>query len=125
MIIYISHSRDFDYKNELYIPLRASSLNNQHTIILPHEKSQKYYNSKDLFKDKKCDVVVAEISYPSVGQGIELGWASAYNIPIISMYKTGSNFSGSAVYVSKKKIEYVDNKDIILQLEHYFKYEHS
>lgn len=123
MIIYVSHSRDFDYKNELYIPFRISSLNNSYTIILPHEKSQEYYPSKDLFKNKKCDLVIAEISYPSVGQGIELGWADAYNIPIICIYKEGSDFSGSAVYISKQKLEYIDKNDMITQLKNYFKNE--
>jgi len=63
--IYVGHSRDFDYVNELYVPLRRSKLNSIHEIILPHEKSDRPYSSKEFFKT--CDVMIAEVSHPSTG----------------------------------------------------------
>lgn len=117
MIIYVSHSRDFDYQSNLYLPLRSSPLNHSHLIILPHEKNRDQYNSRELFMNKKCDLVLAEISHPSTGQGIELGWANLLNIPIYCIYKKGQDVSGSALSIAKKSIEYVDVNDMIEKLQ--------
>jgi len=68
--IYITHSRDFDYKTELYTPLRNSSLNSQHRFILPHETNE-FINSKEIIQ--RSNLVIAEVSYPATGVGIELG----------------------------------------------------
>ncbi|MBW2985833.1 hypothetical protein KY333_00525 [Candidatus Woesearchaeota archaeon] len=38
MKIYVGHAKKFDFKKELYEPLRKSPLNNEHEIVLPHEK---------------------------------------------------------------------------------------
>ena len=36
MKIYIAHSREFDYKNELYTPIKK--VLKDHEVILPHEQ---------------------------------------------------------------------------------------
>jgi len=33
MKIFVAHSSNFDFKNELYLPLRNSSLNNKHIFF--------------------------------------------------------------------------------------------
>ena len=88
MKIYVSHSKNFDYKKELYEVLENTNL--KHEFILPHKDSDKSFNTKDLLMDKKCDLVLAEVSYPATGQGIELGWADVYKIPIVCIYKKNS-----------------------------------
>jgi hypothetical protein len=100
MKIYVAHSRDFDFINELYLPLRNSELNSRHEFILPHEHSATPYSSKELFKDKKVDLLLAEVSYPSTGLGIELGWANVYGIRIGCIYKDGAKVSGSVKSIS-------------------------
>lgn len=80
--IYVAHSRSFDFKKELYEPIRKNFLNNEHTFILPHEHSEEPFNSKDYLKDE-ADLVIAEVSEPSTGLGIELGWADAHQVLII------------------------------------------
>jgi hypothetical protein len=74
MKIYVSHSTSFDFKEELYKPIRSSDLNSIHEIILPHEDSNEQFKTLDLFKSGGCKLIIAEVSYPSTGQGIELGW---------------------------------------------------
>ena len=91
MKIYISHSTNFDFKKDLYQPLKDSNLSKN--FIFPHEKSLKQNPLKKLFSTKKCDLIIAEISLPSTGQGIELGWANMYKIPIICFHKKGSKYS--------------------------------
>lgn len=66
MKIFVSHSTNYDFDSELYAPLRQSDLAKEHEIILPHE-NQRDVNTKDIIKN--CDLVVAEVSYPSTGQG--------------------------------------------------------
>ncbi len=92
MKIYVTHSTGFNFKQELYLPLRKSPLNTQHAISLPHEGNS-MTNSKELIK--QTDLVVAEVSYPSTGQGIELGWADSFRVPIICISQEGKKVSGS------------------------------
>jgi hypothetical protein len=115
MIIYVTHSTSFDFKKELYEPLRSSDLNNKHNIVLPHEKTDQQFVSKSFLKE--CDLVIAEVSNPSTGQGIELGWASLYNKKIICIHKKNVTPSKSLNVVSNVFISYTDSTDLIKQLE--------
>lgn len=115
MKIYISHSTKYDFKNELYAPLKTARLVAQ--FILPHQESETLYPSKELFLSKGCDKVFAEVSYPSTGQGIELGWANSITIPIICIYKKGSKYSSSLQEVTQDFIEYNDSSDLIEKIK--------
>jgi hypothetical protein len=117
MTVYISHASGFDYKKELYEPIRSSILDKQYNFILPHETSASLYNPKQLFTSKKCDLVIAECSYPSTGQGIELGWANIYKIPIVCIYREGKVFSNSLISVCDTFISYKDSRDMIGKIE--------
>lgn len=116
MKIYVTHSRNFDFKKELYEPIRKNFLNNEHTFVLPHEHSDEPFNSKDYLKDE-ADLVIAEVSEPSIGLGIELGWADTYQVPIICIYKTSVKISGSLKVVSKNFVEYSDSKELVSGIE--------
>ena len=111
MNIYFCHSKDFDYQNELYTPLRQSALNAEHTFFLPHEDQLKTLKSKDLIRT--CDIVFAEVSYPATGMGIELGWADAAGVPIICCHRPGATVSGSLRFISDTFIEYTGAADLI------------
>lgn len=115
MKIYVGHSKDYDYINELYIPLRQSRLNAEHEIILPHEKSDKPYNSKELMKT--FQLMVAEVSIPATGLGIELGWADVYEIPILAAYKKGQKLSGSVRKTAQYFLEYANSEELIDGIE--------
>jgi hypothetical protein len=116
MNIYVAHSRSFDFKKELYEPIRQSSLNNEHTFVLPHENSDKPFNSKDYLKNE-ADLLIAEVSESATGLGIELGWADIYQVPIVCIYKKGSKVSGSLKVVSKNFVEYSNSKEMISEIE--------
>jgi len=106
MTIYVTHSRAFDFQKELYLPIRESDLNTEHTIILPHELSQHSYSSLEMFKTRKFDLILAEVSYPSTGQGIELGWANAFDIPIVAVYQENQAYSASIKTVTEHFLSY-------------------
>lgn len=114
MKIYVCHSSAFDYKKELYEPIRNSFLNKKHEFIFPHEKSDEIFNSKDVIST--CDLIIAEVSYPSTGQGIELGWANKDKKRTTFLYKKGSKISISLSKISNEFVEYTDAKNLIIKL---------
>lgn len=115
MKLYVGHSRDFDYKNDLYEPLRKSLLNKSIEIILPHENSDLPFNSKEGLKD--VDYMLAESSYPSTGLGIELGWADLYGKHIIAAHKAGVKLSNSVKSIATHIIEYQSTDDLLAKLQ--------
>ena len=116
MKIYVSHAKRFDYKNLLYEPLKEAKLSVD--LIFPHENSEPI-NVRELFEQKECDMVIAEVSHPAIGQGIELAWANANEIPIVCIYKKGSDISGSLKFLTDKSIEYEDQDDMIEKIKKY------
>ncbi len=115
MNIYISHSSGYDYENELYKPISQSKLAHAHHFFLPHEPDNIDVDAKDEFKH--TDVLVAEVSLPSTGQGIELGQADAAEVPIICFFKSGSKPSNSLRFVTNQMIEYTDIRDLLTKLK--------
>ncbi len=113
MKIYVSHLRDYDFLNELYNPLKNSKLNSEHEFFLPHEGG-KHINTKDILKTS--NLVLAEVSFPSTGQGIELGWANMLDVPILCIHKEGAKTAGSLKYLTQDFISYTDSQDLIEKL---------
>ena len=113
MKIFIAHSSNFDFENELYLPLRKSQLNKIHMIFLPQENGKKII-TKEIVKD--MDLIIAEVSCPSTGQGIELGWGEFLKIPIICVYKEGCKYSGALNKLTDKFITYKNSEDLIKKL---------
>ncbi len=111
MKIYFGHSKNFDYKNELYKPIRESILNEKHEIIFPHETDE-FFNSKDRIKNS--DLMIAEVSYPATGLGIELGRAEMFGTLVLCVYRKGTKISGSLKVVTKDFIEYSDAGDLVI-----------
>jgi hypothetical protein len=85
-------------------------------FFLPHEPANLDTDAKTELK--QTDVLVAEASLPSTGQGIELAQAEAAGVPIICFFKTGSKPSGSLRFVTNKVIEYEDINDLLAKLQH-------
>ena len=121
MTIYISHATNFDFKNELYLPIRKASINNQYTFILPHETNNMPYETKALFASKKCNLIIAECSHPSTGQGIELGYADMLKIPVVCLYKYDAKISGSLKIITDIFLTYNTAGDMIETIERYLK----
>jgi nucleoside 2-deoxyribosyltransferase len=72
---------------------------------------------------KVCDLVVAEVSVPSLGVGYELGWATALSKPVLCLHRTisgrplsamiaGSPGIQTAVYSSMDEAEMIMGKFI-------------
>jgi len=114
MKIFVAHATNSNFQEELYKPLRNSPLNEQHEIVLPQE-GEKMTVTKEFIKG--CDLLIAEVSHPSTGQGIELGWADALDVPIICIYKEGANISGALSNVCKKFLMYTSSENMVDDIE--------
>lgn len=114
MNIYVSHARSFDYQTELYLPLK-SSLGSHHVLFLPHDRNTTHLNSKDIIRH--TDIMFAEVSFPATGQGIEIGWADAFNIPIICFYRSTTTPARSLEFITRTFITYDTSTDMVTKLE--------
>ena len=118
MKIYISHSSNYDYINKLYNPLKNSTLCSENDFYFPHDLD-KIIDTKAIIATS--DMLIAEVSLPTTGQGIELGWANCFNIPIVCIYKKGMKYSTALSLIAKSFIEYDDCDDMINKLSNYLK----
>ena len=110
MKIYISHSSDYDYTNLIYNPIKSSWLMLHHDIFLPHDQDT-IIDSKEIIKQQ--DILIAEVSLPSTGQGIEIGWANSASVPIYSIHKNNAHVSSSLVFVSNKIFTYDNEAEML------------
>ena len=116
MKIYISHASKFDYINKLYNPIKESNLFNEHEFILPHD-GYKVINTKEIISNS--DLLIAETSLQTTGQGIELGWADYAHVPIIGVYEKGAEISSALKFITTDLIEYENSKDLIKKIKDY------
>lgn len=86
MKIYFSHARRTNYEKELYEPIKKSDLVKKHQFIFSYNGNQEI-NTEKLFRCKDCDLMIAEVSLPATGLGIELGYAKILDIPVICIFK--------------------------------------
>ena len=112
MIIQIWHSRNSDFQKELYEPIKNALFFTDHTWIFPHDGEN--IDSKESLKT--VDLFIAEVSLPSTGLGIEIGFASNYEKRILCLYRKWSTISSSLKYVCEDFIEYKNTKDITRQI---------
>ena len=103
MRIYIAHSREIDYVNNLYKPLKNDPFFNEYDLILPHE-TDKPNNTRDFYGS--IDILIAECSEVSTGLGIELGFAYDDNVQIYCIYQYDKKISSSIKAVTNNFYEY-------------------
>ena len=118
MKIIITHASSFDYEQELYEPLKKAVAGTEHELIFPHVWHAQNKSTKEFLKD--ADLVIGEVSYPSIGQGIELGWADMLGVPILFLRKQGAKSSSALRYLKGEYIDYVDSRDLTEKMTTYF-----
>ena len=118
MKIYIGHSNDFNFKEELYMPIIESKLNEKVEFIFPHLTTQTF-NSKEIIE--QSDLFIAEVSRPSLGLGIEIGRAEMKNKKILCIYNEKYKKPSSLKYVNVDVLTYKDTADMICKIDEYIK----
>lgn len=117
MKIYISHSSKYDYENKIYNTIKNSSLIKENKFFFPHEENNKKIRTEEVIED--FDLVIAEVSLPATGQGIELGIAYCYKIPILCIYEKNAKISSSLKFITNQFIEYSNEQDMINKIKNY------
>jgi nucleoside 2-deoxyribosyltransferase len=67
----------------------------------------RFIHDRDMAWLAACDLVVAEVSAPSLGVGYELGWATALNKPVLCLHRTISGRPISAMIAGSPGIQRV------------------
>jgi nucleoside 2-deoxyribosyltransferase len=114
MRIYVSHSNSYDYVNELYKPLESNSIFREHDFFLPHAPKNISIKAKDIIYD--FDLVIAEVTSPSTGQGIEIGLACAANVPVYCFCKAGAQISSSLQFYAEQITEYDGQQNLAAEV---------
>jgi nucleoside 2-deoxyribosyltransferase len=79
-------------------------------VIFPHASQEEVQLTKDAIN--KVDMVIVEVSIPSTGSGIELGWANAAGKPIVAFHQGGSEPSPAVQFVTSEIHVYVTEEHI-------------
>ena len=115
MNIYVAHSNKFDYIKKLYEPIKNAKSLSIHNFFFPHDEVNKLVKTKEIIKN--YDLVIAEVSLPATGLGIELGWADDSNTQILCIYEKGLKISSCLKFITNNFIEYDNSKDLIEKIE--------
>ena len=115
MRIYIAHSKNMNYVDELYKPLRELQLLKEHELILPHEKSDTSSNDREFYKS--IDLFIADCSDKGTGLGIELGWVYDDDKKIYCIYQAGKKVSASIKKITNNIYEYDTIEDMLVLIE--------
>ena len=109
--IYVAHSKQIPYEEELYKPIRQDEELKQYDIILPHENNVYQNHTRDFYRS--LDLVIAEASDRATGLGIELGFAFDDNTPIYCIYHKGIVPNNSLHSVTDYFYEYDNSSEMI------------
>ena len=83
---------------------------NPNVKILEKNNSLDYIYNRDINWIKECDMLVAEVSTPSLGVGYEIAYAEYLKKRIICIYDENANIS--AMIGGNKYLELISYKDI-------------
>jgi 2'-deoxynucleoside 5'-phosphate N-hydrolase len=61
-------------------------------------------HDRDMAWLRECDLIVAEVTQPSLGVGYELGWACALKKPVLSLYRPEAGKRLSAMIAGSDNI---------------------
>lgn len=115
MRIYVGHSRSFDFKTDLYAPLKELNLAGME-FIFPHDEDEKYNSIERM---KSYDLMIAEVSFPSIGLGVEMGWAEVLGVPVVLVHKKGQIVSDSLRLEFKDFLYYSNGVELKEKLGQY------
>lgn len=83
-------------------------------IVFPHDRAEDVKLTKENIN--ACQLVLVEVSIPSTGSGIELGWANAAGKPIIAFNQGGSDPSPALKFVASENHVYITEDHIVAVL---------
>lgn len=83
------------------------------------DKTDEYIYNRDVAWLNEADIVVAEVTHPSLGVGYELAYAESRGVPVLCLFRTDANSHLSAMIAGDsyfKVIEYTDINEVLNKL---------
>lgn len=115
MKIVVTHSSDLDFEKVLYAPMMAADFWHEHEILLPQRTGLREQITREMIRD--ADLVLCEVSMPSTGQGIEMGWATLYETPIVCFHHIDAKPSGALKFVCETFFTYENEVEMVEKIE--------
>jgi len=72
-------------------------IGNSELAVTGEDLEDKYIHDRDLSWLRTCDVLVAEVTTPSLGVGYEIGKATEWGKPVLCLFRIGTGRSLSAM----------------------------
>lgn len=112
--VYVSHSKRFDFRKELYIPL--IQLRGKYNLVLPYEASE-FFDAPALINTTDNLAVIAELSFPSLVRDSEISLAFANERRVVGIYRKGAAISRAQSIACSVLLEYETLEKIIPKIE--------
>lgn len=119
MKIFFAHATDHTFKYDAYKAIQTSAFYKKYEVTLPQVDGYQPPMPRDIIIGH--DLLIAECSYPSTGQGIELGWCHSVEIPILCIYKKGHTPSGALKNVANEVFAYTHFDEMLQKMEEFVK----
>ncbi len=75
------------------------------TAVLDHHLSDKEIHDRDIEWLRESDLIIAEVTQPSLGVGYEIGRALEWGKPIITLYRNNEDKKLSAMIAGVDEIQ--------------------
>ena len=105
-----------------FLKTKGTVLTEHITLESIHDMGEDDKTEEFIYKLEQSDIVVAEVTQPSLGVGYELAYAESKKIPVICLFRENSGNHLSAMIKGDsyfKVIKYTDIKDVITVLPSY------
>lgn len=83
------------------------------------DKTDAYIYNRDIAWLNEADIIVAEVTHPSLGVGYELAYAEGQGVPVLCLFRTDAGNHLSAMIEGNpyfKVIEYTDINEVLKEL---------
>tara|TARA_B100000575_G_scaffold251736_1_gene219294 strand:- start:1016 stop:1435 length:420 start_codon:yes stop_codon:yes gene_type:complete len=91
--------------------------------ISEEKNSNEFIYERDIDWLKSCNVMVADVTVPSLGVGYEIAYAESINIPILCLFNTNQKKPLSAMILGNQRLEcfnYTNLNEAIAAMDQFF-----
>lgn len=109
--------RSFDRKLKKFLGRTFGIKTYSFVFDFKKKTNNKVLMESALKKINESDLLIAELSYKSIGIGLEVGYAKAKGKKIIYIHKAGTELSTTVDGISDIRIKYKNIADLLTQLK--------
>lgn len=87
-----------------YGTVLTEHVGNSDLAVTGEDSEDRYIHDRDLVWLRSCDVLVAEVTTPSLGVGYEIAKATEWGKPVLCLYRTGTGRPLSAMIAGSEGV---------------------